>query len=348
MTSSSHPSPRSIAVLGAGGFLGSHLVERLLSEGWGPILAVDRRLSKLGVHSERLVRLEGALPDPALLERVVDSCACVASLTALCNPSLYNTEPLEVIDANYTDLVPLVRLCAERGRRLVHFSTCEVYGRGPGDAPMTEDATPLVLGPIDRERWTYACAKQLLERQIWAFGRLRGLEFSIIRPFNVIGPRMDFLPGVDGEGIPRVLACFMKALLWNEPLKLVDGGQSRRAFTAVEDFTDAVLRLLERREASRGQIFNLGNPANDVTIAELARLLADVYRAEVDPAARPIFQSVSAEAFYGPGYDDVSRRIPDIAKARQRLGWEPTTSLAAMLPPIVRDYVARYPREPRP
>ena len=121
-----------IAVLGAGGFIGSHLVPALAAREGTSVLAVDVNFDKLTVASPgaaRVERRQASLSDPGLLDEITARAGVVVSLTALCNPALYNTQPLEVIDANYTDLVPLVKLCAARGRRLIHFSTCEVYGR---------------------------------------------------------------------------------------------------------------------------------------------------------------------------------------------------------------------------
>ena len=198
-----------------------------------------------------------------------------------------------------------------------------------------------MLGPVHRERWTYACAKQLLERTIWAWGQHGELPFTIVRPFNVIGPWMDYLAGVDGEGTPRVLACFIGALLAGEPLALVDGGQRRRSFIYVDDFVDGMLRVIARPEPCRGKILNLGNPGNDVSIAELADRLAAVF-SERHGGTDPGREVVSGESFYGPGYDDAEQRIPDIAQARRLLDWQPKTTLAQMLPLIVDDYVARY------
>jgi UDP-apiose/xylose synthase len=243
----------------------------------------------------------------------------------------------------------LVRCCAARAKRLIHFSTCEVYGKTALDVAarptpeMNEETTGFFLGPVDRERWTYACAKQLLERVIWAHGRHGGLDFTIIRPFNVIGARMDFLPGVDGEGVPRVLASFMSALLRGHDLLLVDGGRQRRSFISIADFVDAVVRVVERPGPCRREILNIGNPRNDVEIRELGDMLARVFAARVPGAAPVRFREVSAEELYGAGYDDSDERIPDIGKARRLLDWQPRSSLAEMLPPIVDDYVKRYP-----
>ena len=337
-----------IAVLGAGGFLGSHLVPALLARTEAEIDAVDVTFGKLAPTGDRVRRVQARLDRPGLVDEITGACEVVVSLTAICNPAVYNRDPLAVIDASYTDLVPLVKACAERRRWLVHFSTCEVYGRlaldteGRPSERMHEDATGLFLGPVDKERWSYACAKQLLERVIYAHGAHAGLPFTIVRPFNVIGPRMDWLPDVDGEGVPRVLAAFMGALLRGQPLPLVDGGEQRRCFISVEDFVGGVLRILERPQACQGQILNLGNPANDVSIRVLAELLRQTYALVVPGAPVPGVVEVSAEELYGPGYDDSRERIPDIEKAERLTGWRPTTSLAAMLPAIVEDYVARY------
>jgi len=337
-----------VAVLGAGGFLGSHIVPGLRSRFDCTIDAIDVDLTKLEYRDALVRRLVARVEEPAVVEQVTSSADVVISLTALCNPAMYSTIPLEVIDANFTHLMPLVKRCAERRVRLVHFSTAEVYGPRALDAAglpareMTEDDSSLLLGPVHRERWTYACAKQLLERVIWAHGQHGHLPFTIVRPFNTIGPRMDFLPGVDGEGTPRVLACFMSALLRGEPLPLVAGGQQRRAFMDVSDMVEAVCRIVERPKQANGQIFNLGNPDNDVSIADLARQVAEIFERSAPRAPKARFEHVTAEDFYGPGYADTDERIPDVSKARRLLGWSPGCSLADMLPGIVIDYIERY------
>jgi UDP-apiose/xylose synthase len=346
--------PERIAVLGAGGFLGSHIAPALALVGDTEIDAVDVQFEKLGPEHERIHRIRARIDQPEVIDEVVRRCDTVLSLTALCNPALYNTTPIEVIDASYSDLVPLVKACAIHRKRLIHFSTCEVYGRTALDSAgrpmrdMKEEETGFFLGPLDRERWTYACAKQLLERVIWACGRHRGLEFTIIRPFNVIGARMDFIPGVDGEGVPRVLASFIGALLRGEDLLLVDGGRQRRSFISAEDFVGAIVAVLKRRDACRGEVLNVGNPSNDISIRELAVALSRAFAARLPGAAPGRLRDVPAEEVYGPGYDDTAERIPDIAKARRLLDWEPRMSMAETIPPIVDDYLARYGRPAMP
>ncbi len=340
--------PTRIAVLGAGGFIGSHLVPVLAARPGVSVEAVDVNFDKLAAGEARVTRIEARVGDPGLLERITERADIVISLTALCNPALYNTQPIEVIDANYTDLVPLVKLCTARARWLIHLSTCEVYGRvaldveGRAMTRMDEEETALFLGPVQRERWSYAAAKQLLERLIWAHGLHAGLKFTIVRPFNVIGPRMDFIPGVDGEGIPRVLASFMHALLSGADLMLVDGGVQRRSFVDVGEFVDALARIVDRPAACQGQILNLGGDLNDVSIRQLARAVVTAFRALRPSAPRPKLRTVPAATFYGPGYDDSLVRIPSAAKSERLLGWRPRVRLAEMLPGIVADYLARY------
>jgi UDP-apiose/xylose synthase len=206
---------------------------------------------------------------------------------------------------------------------------------------MQEETTHFILGPVAKQRWTYACAKQLMERVVYAYGHEQGLEYTIVRPFNFIGPRMDYLPTIEGDGTPRVLACFMDALVFHKPLQLVDGGHHRRVFTGIDDAVDAVLRMVHRPEKCRGKIFNIGNPANEVSIRELAELMQKLYP-EVSGQTlnkKCVLRDVGADEFYGPGYDDSDRRIPDITLAKKLLGWQPQTSLTDALKKAMTGYI---------
>ena len=140
---------------------------------------------------------------------------------------------------------------------------------------------------------------------------------------------MDFLPGIDGEGVPRVLASFMNALLRGNELPLVDGGQQRRSFIAVADFVEAVCRMIERPDAlSQTRSSTSAIPTTTSSIRELAGMLATAFAARVPHAPRPrASRDVTREEFYGEGYDDSDERIPDIGKARRLLDWQPRTDL---------------------
>ncbi|MBD3315421.1 MAG: bifunctional UDP-4-keto-pentose/UDP-xylose synthase [Chitinivibrionales bacterium] len=352
------PDNPTICILGCGGFIGSHLLGRLLSDSSCRVCGIDLTSAKIAgyLSHDRFEFVELNVHDTVAVREYVSRADIVISLVALCNPSLYTTIPLDVIDINFTRPLELVRMCAEMGKWLIHFSTSEVYGRtvssfmpeesrGTVDESryvLNEDTSPLVMGPIKAQRWCYASAKQLLERVMFAYAFEKDLEYTIVRPFNFIGPRMDFIPGVDGEGTPRVLACFMEALLKHKPIQLVDGGKNRRCFTYVDDAVDAVMAILNHAEAAKGRIFNVGNPENETTIAGLAETMIALYR-ELCPECEEVeVEQVSGRAFYGPGYEDSDRRVPDITKARERLGWEPCTALEPALRATMSHYIREY------
>jgi UDP-apiose/xylose synthase len=347
---------KTLCILGCGGFIGSHILERILSETDWFVYGIDKNSSKIAalLDNPRLSFVERHIDSADAVEDYLQKSDVVVSLVALCNPSLYNTIPIEVIKSNFVRPLSIVERCSKLGKWLVHFSTCEVYGttvshnagaafNGVTDI-FKEDETPLIMGPVRSQRWSYACAKQLLERFIFAHGFENRLPYTIIRPFNFIGPRMDFLPGIDGEGVPRVIACFMDALLSNKPLKLVDGGTNRRTFTYIDDAVDAVMAVLARPQRAIGHIFNIGNPANETTIAELAAAMIDLYKKIRPDAAGCSFtmENVGSRDFYGEGYEDSDRRIPDIAKARRLLSWTPKIPLEKALRQTISSYIREY------
>jgi UDP-apiose/xylose synthase len=356
-------SVRHAVVIGCGGFLGSHLLDRLLAV---PAISVDGwdcSSAKIRPHLDnpRFRFHLGSAADTAAMavfSHAVRAADVVINLAAVCNPSEYNTRPAYVIRSNFSDLTPILDICVAEKTWLVHFSTSEVYGRTlasyvtPGKYEDTslyeldEETSPLVMGPISSQRWTYACAKQLLERLIVALHHEAGLSYTIVRPLNVFGPRMDYIPGRDGSGLPRVLASFMGALLDGTPLQVVDGGQARRTIVSVNDAVDAIMLILARRADAERQIFNIGNPANEVTILELADLMRRTYaRITGDESYRyhPI-ALVSAADLYGEGYEDCDRRLPRIDKARELLGWEPRQPLADILLETMASFRLQYSR----
>lgn len=335
-----------IVMFGCGGFIGSHLLDRLLPtgeyfvEGWDP---EDRKIAH-HLDDPNFVLHRATLQDPAgmhHLHEAVRRADVVMNLAAICNPSEYNTRPLQVMNSNLFDLLPVVELCSRMGKWLISFSTSEVYGRtlasylpearydDPRLYELDEDTTPLIMGPVRNQRWSYACAKQMLERFIYAHHREHGMPFTVVRPLNFFGPRMDYIPGRDGDGVPRVLACFMAALMDGTPMKIVDGGTARRTIVSIHDAVRAIELMLRHPEQARNQAFNIGNRANEVTIVELADRMRRTYaRITGDPAyERHPIESVTAAEFYGEGYEDCDRRMPRLDKARERLGWTPRIPL---------------------
>ncbi|CAI7746955.1 unnamed protein product [Closterium sp. NIES-53] len=347
--------PIRMCIIGAAGFIGSHLCEALMWETNHLVVAVDMYNDKIehllgDCHpwSGRMEFHQFNISNDPRLEGIIKSCDLTVNLAAICTPADYNTRPLDTIYSNFVDALPVAKFCSDFKRRLIHFSTCEVYGKTvgaflPPDSNMRndpqyyvlkEDETPCIFGPVQKQRWSYACAKQLIERVIYAEGAENDLKFTIVRPFNWIGPRMDFIPGIDGpkDGVPRVLACFSNQLLRGEPLKLVDGGKSQRTFVYIKDAIRAVMLMIENPERANGHIFNVGNPKNEANVRELATMMTRIY-CKVSKQAEPATPTVDVTSsdFYGKGYDDSDRRIPDMTLIQQQLGWEPETSLEELL-----------------
>ncbi|XP_061374105.1 UDP-D-apiose/UDP-D-xylose synthase 2-like [Gastrolobium bilobum] len=345
--------PMTICMIGGGGFIGSHLCEKLMAESTHKAIVVDVSSEKINHLLERSLpwanRIEFHqmnIKNDSRLETLVKASDLTINLAAICTPADYNTRPLDTIYSNFIDAIPVIKYCTENNKRLIHFSTCEVFGKTIGSFlpeeyrkdpeyyMLKEDVSPCIFGPIEKQRWSYACAKQMTDRLIYAEHAENGLKFTIVRPYNWIGPRMDFIPGVDGpsDGVPRVLACFSNNLLRGEPLKLVDGGQSQRTFLYIKDAIEAVMLMIDNPERANGHIFNVGNPDNEASVKELAELMIQVY-AKVSgvPASSLSTLNVSSEDFYGKGYDDSDRRIPDMTIITRQLGWKPRTPLHELL-----------------
>jgi UDP-apiose/xylose synthase len=312
-----------ILVLGAGGFIGSHLVEHL-APGPHTVVGVDLEVDKLSHLDPATYELHVCDISTPLVDDLVRRSDVVVDLVAHANPSLYVIEPLEVFDLNFRKNLEVVDQCVQYGKRLIQFSTAEVYGR-PTGAVYDEDTSDFSLGPVSRQRWIYAAAKQLLERVIHAHGLRDELDYTIVRPFNFIGSRIDYLVPAGARGGPRVFAHFMSALLENGPMYLVNGGSQHRAFTHIDDAMAAFDVLLEHPDAHNG-IFNVGNPANDISIRDLAVLMQELWFELTRRPAQCELVDIDGEAFYGEGYDDTHRVVPSIAKL-SRLGWTPVRDL---------------------
>ena len=202
------------------------------------------------------------------------------------------------------------------------------------DDEFDEESSTFVLGPINKPRWIYACSKQLLDRVIHAYGMKHGLRYTLFRPFNWIGPKLDNILEPK-EGSSRVLTQFIGNILRGRDIQLVDGGTQRRSFTYIDDGIDALLRIIENRDgAADSRIFNIGNPENDMSIKALAETLISLIRSYPDHrkmADAVKIVAVSSGEYYGAGYQDIRTRVPSIRNAAQFLGWKPVTDLTTAL-----------------
>ena len=335
-----------VLIIGVNGFIGHALTARILADTdwhvYGMDLADDRIRSAL--DHPRFRFLEGDISiNREWIEYHVKKCDVLLPLVAIATPKTYVEAPLRVFELDFEENLRVIRQAVKYDTRVIFPSTSEVYGMSP-DAAFDSETSPLVLGPICKQRWIYSCAKQLLDRVIWAYGHEGRLRFTLIRPFNWIGPNLDDIDAPK-EGSSRVVTQFLGHLLRGEPLQLVDGGQQRRSFTYIEDGIDALMRvILNEGGCADGRIFNIGNPANDCSVRELAELMTEVlseFEGYEDLRYHAKIEEVSSEEYYGPGYQDMQTRVPDITPAREHLGWEPKVSLREALRRTVAHYVVR-------
>jgi nucleoside-diphosphate-sugar epimerase len=335
-----------VLILGVNGFIGSSLTERILHDTDWDVYGMDMATNKLdgAVGQPRFHFVEGDVTiNREWIEYHVKKCDVVLPLVAIATPATYVQDPLRVFELDFEANLDIVRKCVRYRKRVVFPSTSEIYGMS-ADPEFDEDESKLVLGPIHKQRWIYACSKQLLDRVIYAYGAQQGLKFTLFRPFNWIGPKLDNILEPK-EGSSRVLTQFIGNILRGNDIQLVDGGEQRRSFTYIDDGVDALLRILENRDdAADGRIFNIGNPKNDVSVRELAeRLIAAV---RTYPKYAPLTDKVrlipvSSSEYYGNGYEDILTRVPSIRNAEKYLAWRPSTDLDTALRKTLAYHLAR-------
>ncbi|MBW1996359.1 MAG: bifunctional UDP-4-amino-4-deoxy-L-arabinose formyltransferase/UDP-glucuronic acid oxidase ArnA [Deltaproteobacteria bacterium] len=323
-----HEQKKHVLILGVNGFIGNHLSERLVGTGRYEVYGMDlcsNTVRRLMGHPNFHFKEGDISIMREWIEYHVRKCDIVIPLVAIATPIEYVRDPLRVFELDFEENLRIVRYCVKYGKRLVFPSTSEVYGMC-GDPEFDEQRSNLVLGPIQKQRWIYSCSKQMLDRVIWAYGTERGLQFSLFRPFNWIGPKLDSLESAR-IGSSRVITQFILNLVEGSPIRLVDGGKQKRCFTDVRDGIECLFRIIENPDGRcDGRIFNIGNPDNEYSMEELAKILQEIFdshplRSYFPPGGG--IQYVEAREFDGPGYQDLEHRRPSIRQARRLLGWRP-------------------------
>jgi nucleoside-diphosphate-sugar epimerase len=334
---------KNVLILGVNGFIGHHLSTRILD-------ASDWRVYGMDMYSDRIAPL---LENPRLhffegditinrewIEYHVKKCDVVLPLVAIATPATYVREPLRVFELDFEANLWVVRLCVKHRKRVLFPSTSEVYGMCH-DSEFDPYASELIYGPIDKPRWIYACSKQLLDRVIHAYGMRDELDYTLFRPFNWIGPGLDNMHAAK-EGSSRVITQFLGHIMRGEDVRLVDGGHQRRCFTGISDGIDALMKMIANADgrASR-KIFNVGNPANSLSVRELAqemlRVAASYAEYKVNAAKVRLVDTTAAE-YYGKGYQDVENRVPKIDNTRTDLEWTPRVTMQQALRQIFDAY----------
>ena len=269
-----------VVILGANGFIGSALTAAILRSRDWEVYGIDLSDHKLGNlrDSPRFRFVEGDITiNREWVEYHIKKSDVVVPLVAIANPAQYVADPLRVFELDFEANLEVVRQCLKYRKRLVFPSTSEIYGMS-SDAVLDEETSPLVYGPVNKQRWIYAASKQLLDRVIYAYGERDGFDYTLFRPFNFIGPNLDNIDEPK-EGSSRVFTQFLSNILYRKPILLVDGGEQKRSFTFIDDAMECLLRIIENPGGvATRRIFNIGNPANCASIRELAQLMIEVAR----------------------------------------------------------------------
>jgi UDP-4-amino-4-deoxy-L-arabinose formyltransferase/UDP-glucuronic acid dehydrogenase (UDP-4-keto-hexauronic acid decarboxylating) len=323
---------KTVLILGVDGFIGNALGERLLESGKYEVHGMDlgadsiqRLMGRPGFHFD-----EGDISiHREWIEYHIKKCDIVIPLVAIATPIEYTRNPIKVFELDFEENLRVVRYCVKYGKRVLFPSTSEVYGMCDEEV-FDEDNSRLILGPIRMQRWIYSCSKQLLDRVIWAYGQEKGLRFTLFRPFNWIGPKLDSLAAAR-IGSSRAITQLILNLVEGTPIKLIDGGNQKRCFTDVSDGVEALYGIIENKDGvCDGRIINIGNPYNEVSIKELAEILVSKFqehplRSKFPPFAG--FRDVESRSYYGKGYQDVQYRKPSIRNAKRLLNWNPIVKL---------------------
>ncbi len=338
---------KKVLILGVNGFIGHHLSKRILETTDWHVYGMDMMTDRItdilenDAYKSRMHFFEGDITiNKEWVEYHVKKCDVILPLVAIATPSTYVKQPLRVFELDFEANLPIVRSAAKYNKHLVFPSTSEVYGMCH-DEEFDPEQSELVCGPINKPRWIYSCAKQLMDRVIWGYGMEEGLNFTLFRPFNWIGAGLDSIHTAK-EGSSRVVTQFFGHIVRGENISLVDGGRQKRAFTYIDDGIDALIKIIANKDGvASGKIYNIGNPVNNYSIRDLAGMmltLAAEYPEYADSAKNVKLIETTSAAYYGQGYQDVQNRVPKITNTCEELSWNPTTSMADTLRNIFDAY----------
>lgn len=339
-----------IFIIGVNGFIGSALARRVLNTTTWNIVGIDVEKDRLEEEIAKHDRFEFLHGDMSINEEWVEfqikRCDVVLPLAAIAVPRIYVEDPLRVFELDFLENLRIIQHAVNHGTRLIFPSSSEVYGKAPEEV-FDEESTDLVVGPTNKQRWIYSCSKELLDRVIHAYGLQESLNYTIFRPFNWIGPGLDRI-NEEKIGNSRVVTQFISDIVFNRPLTLVDGGWQKRCFLYLEDGIDALMCILDNPDRTNQQIFNIGNPENELSIRKLAFELLRLYGAHSESDRHPFTAGVErprGEEHFGEGFQDITRRMPSIHRARDILGWEPIYGVTEALSKTLDWFLAHVCKE---
>jgi UDP-glucose 4-epimerase len=315
-----------VVVTGGAGFIGSHLVERLLLEEQPVVVIDDLSTGHLGnlsrVQKHPLLKTFVAkVSEFESLPELVGGAAYVFHLAAAVGVELVVKSPVHTIRTNLEETEAILEAASATRTPILIASSSEVYGKSAKDSFSEED--DLLIGPPHLGRWSYACSKLMDEFLAMAYSHELGLPITVVRFFNVVGPRQT---GRFGMVLPRFVAAAKRHM----PIRVFGDGQQKRCFCYVLDAIEALIRLW-RCPAARGQVFNVGT-TEEVTILNLARLVAQILESSSHTQLVPYDQA------YAAGFEDMMRRKPDLDKLFKCTGFRPQTLLCDTIRLIADSY----------
>jgi len=320
-----------VLITGGAGFIGSHLAERCLKQGW-----VVRILDDLSTGAEEnlahlkdcqaLEFVHGSVLDRRLLDEVIEGCDLVFHLAAAVGVRLVLDSPIRAIGTNIHGTESVLAAAAARRIPVFIASTSEVYGKSTA-IPFREDAD-LVLGATTKARWSYAASKALDEFLGMAYWNQNGTPVTVVRFFNTVGPRQTGRYGM-------VLPTFVRQALRGEPITVFGTGEQKRCFGYVGDVVEMLVRLAQTPGAV-GEVINIGNN-REISMNDLALLVR-----QVSDSSSPIVH-IPYDAAYGEGFEDMDRRVPCLEKLALLTGSRPETSTEAIVHAVVEYQLRQSP-----
>jgi UDP-glucose 4-epimerase len=316
--------PKSALITGGAGFIGSHLAELLLSDGWSVWVLDDLSTGSYEnvAHlrdDDRFHLVVDTMLSRTVVNELVNKVDVVYHLGAAVGPRLIVEEPVRTIVTNLEGSEIVLDHCARFGKRVLIASTSEVYGDHRTTDPLSEDARR-VYGPTTQKRWLYADSKAMDEYLALAYRQERDLDFVIARLFNTVGPRQSGQYGM-------VVARFVQAAVAGTPLEIHGDGNQTRTFCHVQDTIRALHDLMESPETT-GEIYNVGS-RNWISIGDLAKRVLEL------SGSRSEIVYVPYEKVYGTGIDDMLHRLPSIDKITAAIGWQPDRTLDEILTDVI-------------
>jgi UDP-glucose 4-epimerase len=316
-------------ITGGAGFIGSHLSDALLAKGHDVLILDDLSTGSI----ENIAHLKGragfeyfidGVENEPLLAELIDRSDVVFHLAAAVGVKLIVEQPVSTIETNVHGTEVVLKHANKKKKLVVIASTSEVYGKS-NDVPFREDSD-LVLGPTPKHRWAYACSKAIDEFLALAYWKERKLPVIIVRFFNTVGPRQT---GRYGMVIPN----FVRQALAGEPITVFGDGTQSRSFTHVTDVVDALLQLVAEPKAI-GQVINIGN-VEEVTIGALAERIRDL------AGSTSTIRYIPYEEAYESGFEDMPRRVPDLTKVTEMIGYRPRRSLDDILTQVIGEFARK-------